>query len=74
MLVKFNSQALLNARENKCTQAQLAEAADTTIRYIRDLEHGIKTQPSASMVYRISKVLEVSMESLMLELNEPEDP
>ena len=39
-------------------------AADTTIRYIRDMENGKKRNPSIAMVYRLSAALEVHIEAL----------
>ena len=52
-------------RAKKETQAALAAAADTSDRYIRDLEKGIKKDPSASIVYGCAGFLGVAMEDLM---------
>lgn len=71
-MVIFDSQKFLEERKKKCTQAQLAERADTSIRYIHDLERGIKRNPSASMVYRISISLDAPMESFMKVVDDPE--
>lgn len=73
MLVRFDSKKFLAARKKKdYTQAQIAAEADTTIRYVRDMEKGRKTNPSAAMVYRLSAALEVPMEALMTEQKEGE--
>ncbi len=69
---KFSGQALQSIRQEKrITQAFIAEFADTTIRYIRALERGEKTNPSAALVFRISEVLEVPVEMLMVSSDEP---
>lgn len=73
MAVKFDAQKFRSERKKKTTQAKLAEKADTSIRYIHDLEHGTKSNPSASMVYRLSSALTVPMEALMKEETEPEE-
>ncbi len=54
----------LRESRNK-TQAQLAEAADTTERYVRDLESGKKCASSAAIVYGFASFLDVPMEELM---------
>ena len=60
---------LLRKSMNK-TQAQLAVAADTTERYIRDLETGRKRDPSARIVYGCAVFLGVAMEELMIVIEE----
>ena len=73
MLVRFDSKKFLTIRKKKdYTQAQVAEGADTTVRYVREMEKGRKTNPSAAMVYRLSAVLQVPMEALMTEQQEDE--
>lgn len=47
------------------TQAEMAEAADTSERYTRDLEKGRKRDPSARIVHGCASFLGVSMEELM---------
>lgn len=49
----------------KITQEDLAEQAEATDRYIRDLESGRKSNPSAALLFRMSKILGVSMEELI---------
>lgn len=51
-------------------QAELDVAADTTERYIRDLEAGRKYDPSARIVYRCAVFLGVAMEELMIVIEE----
>lgn len=66
MLARFDGKKFKKIRKQKRrSQAWLAERADTSIRYIRDLEKGIKSNPSAAMVYSFSSALEVPMEMLM---------
>jgi len=52
------------------TQAQMAESADITDRYIRDLEAGRKRDPSARIVYGCAAFLGVAMEELMMVVEE----
>lgn len=54
------------------TQADLAVAADTTERYIRDLETGRKRDPSARIVYGCAAFLGVAMEELMIVIEDEE--
>ena len=49
----------------KITQEDLAEQAEATDRYIRDLESGRKSNPSDALLFRMSKILGVSMEELI---------
>lgn len=66
MLVKFDGGKFLATRKAKnLSQAKVAATADTTVRYVRDMEKGKKNNPSAAMVYRLSAALEVPMEALM---------
>lgn len=67
MQVYFNGQKFKAVRKDRnLSQIRLAEQADTTERYLRDLEHGIKDNPSAAVVYRLSSALQVQMEELMV--------
>ncbi len=43
----------------------LAEKADTSERYVRSLEAHEKQNPSAIMVYRLSRALQTTMEDLI---------
>ena len=67
----FNGAKLKSVREslNK-TQVELADAADTTDRYVRSLESGEKKDPSASIVYGFAIFLEIPMEELMTVITE----
>ena len=66
MLVIFNGAQARSIRKEKGFHlAALAESADATERYLSDLEHGKKWNPSAAYLYKISRALGVSMESLM---------
>ena len=63
---KFNGKNLKAIREAKhITQEALAELADLTDRYLRELERGSRDNPSAALLFRVSHVLEVQMEELM---------
>ena len=67
MQVYFNGKRFKAERKQcKISQIRLAEQAETTERYLRDLEHGRKDNPSAAMVYRLSTALKIRMEDLML--------
>lgn len=67
MQVYFNGQKFKAVRKDRnLSQIRLAEQADTTERYLRDLEHGVKDNPSAAVVYRLSSALQVQMEELMV--------
>ena len=62
----FNRGAFLSIRKkNHLSQAQVAELADTSIRYVGALERGEKSKPSADLVSRFSIILEVPVEDLM---------
>lgn len=70
-MVVFDSKKLYSIRkERKCSQEKLAVEAGTTIRYIRDMEKGKKTNPSAVMLYRLSTALGLPMEAFMTEQEE----
>lgn len=67
MSVKLNGEKLKKLREERnITQEALAELAEMGDRYVRDLESGRKSNPSAALLYRISDALGVSMEELLL--------
>ena len=71
MQAKFDSAKLRKARlERGISQSVLAENADTTIRYIRDLESGAKDNPSAVLLYQMSAALGVPMEEFMAVVEE----
>lgn len=74
MPVKIDS-AKLRAmrRKKKLSQMHLAELCESSDRYIRDLELGVKENPSAALLYLLSRVLETPMEALMIETNEEEE-
>ncbi len=62
----FCSHRMKEARLQKnMTQEQLAEACQTSDRYIRDLERGRKSHPSAEMVCLLASTLEIPMTDLM---------
>ena len=66
MLVTLNSVRLKEEREKQnISQRTLACTAETSERYVRDLEKGNKTNPSAEMLFRISIALNVPMNDLM---------
>ena len=66
MNVLFDAKKLQSERKQlELTQASLAEKADTSERYIRSLETSEKVNPSAILVFRLSKVLRLTMEDLM---------
>ena len=62
----FNRGAFLSIRKkNHLSQAQVAELADSSIRYVGALERGERSKPSADLVSRFSIILEVPVEDLM---------
>lgn len=66
VLAKFDAQKLRKIRkEQKMTQSSLAEKANSTDRYIRDLESGRKNNPSAILLCQMSGALGVQMDDLM---------
>lgn len=52
-------------RERHMSQEMLAERSNCSVRYLRDLERGIKCNLSASMLFRLVAALEISAEDLM---------
>ena len=73
MQVYFDGEKFKAARKRrKLSQILLAERADTTERYLRELENGRMDNPSAAMLYRLSVVLEIPMEEFMSETEETE--
>ena len=73
MLVEFDAQNLRFWRKKKkLSQPELAEKGGVSERYIRALEAGTKSNPSANLVYRLSKALEIYMEDLMKKEEEPQ--
>ena len=66
MQVRFRFQRLKEARlQKKLTQERLAERCNTSDRYIRDLEQGRKSHPSAEMLCLLASSLEIPMEELV---------
>lgn len=67
MEVRFNHEKFRRIRKEKhITQTRLAELSGTTDRYIRFMENGRKTNPSAILLYRASLVLEQPVEAFMI--------
>ena len=65
-MVILNGSKLREIRISKnIRQSDVAEAAETTERYIRELESGRKCDPSARIVYGCASCLGVAMEDLM---------
>lgn len=70
MVVNFMYETMANyRRERKLTQETLAEACGCSVRYLRDLERGVKSNPSGTLVGKLAYALEVPMEEL-LQLNQ----
>ena len=66
MQVTFRHERLKEARMKKnMTQEMLAECCNTSDRYIRDLERGRKSHPSAEMLFLLAANLEIPMEELV---------
>ena len=66
MLVIFDGTKLREIRNQRdISQAELADRADTAIRYLRTLEKGRKRKPSAELVCKFAIALDVPMETLM---------
>ena len=66
MQVVFRHKRLKEARLNKnMTQELLAERCNTSDRYIRDLERGRKSHPSAKMLCLLAATLEIAMDELI---------
>lgn len=65
-MIRFNAIRLKTERtKQKISQRTLAEKAETSERYIRDLEKGNKSNPSSILLCRICQSLKVSMDDLM---------
>lgn len=58
---------LLRAQRRKkhLSQEAFAELCDCSPRYLRDLEAGVKGNPSAALVRQMSVVLDLPMEALL---------
>lgn len=66
MHAKFSADKFRRARTGKnLTQECLAEKAGCSVRYVRALENGRKSNPSASLLCRLSLALGVPMDALM---------
>ncbi len=66
MEVTFNYGRFKELRKKKkFSQSRLAELSGTTDRYIRFLEKGKKTNPSAIVLYKVCKVLGNTVEDFM---------
>lgn len=66
MEVLFDAKKLQSERkQHDLTQAMLAERAETSERYVRSLETSKKVNPSAVIVFRLSRVLQITMDDLM---------
>lgn len=66
MRVIFRCKRLKEARlQKKLTQETLAERCNTSDRYIRDLEQGRKSHPSAEMLCLLASSLDIPMEELV---------
>jgi len=66
MQVVFRHKRLKEARLKKnMTQEFLAERCNTSDRYIRDLERGRKSHPSAEMLCLMAATLEIAMDELI---------
>ena len=73
MQVYFDGKKFKEERKRrKLSQIRLAEEAETTERYLRELENGRMDNPSAAVVYRLSIALDLPMEELMAEAEEAE--
>ncbi len=66
MEVKFNHGKLKKLRKKqKLSQSRLAELSGTTDQYIRFMEKGKKTNPSAITLYRVCRALGCAVEYVM---------
>ena len=73
MRVTFRHERLKEARSKKnMTQEMLAECCNASDRYIRDLERGRKSHPSAEMLFLLASNLEIPMEELV-DMDQEED-
>lgn len=74
MLVTFNNERLYEERTRQgISQAMLAVRADCSIRHIRALETGKKRNPSAKLLCKIAKALDVPMDTFMVAQYEESD-
>lgn len=65
-MISLDGEKLRSLRKaRKLTQESMAEFANTTDRYLRDLESGKKSNSSAGLLYSLSRALGVPMEELM---------
>lgn len=73
MQVIFRYQKIQTRRkEKRLTQEVLAECCDCSSRYLRDLEHGKKCNPSAVLLHLLTHALDISMEELLeIQYDEP---
>ena len=66
MRVTFLHQKLQQKRKEKhLTQEMLAEQCDCSVRYLRDLELGVKCNLSAALFLQITYVLDVPADELL---------
>lgn len=66
MEAKFSADKLREARTgNHMTQESLAEQAGISARYLRALESGHRSNPSAALLCRVSLALGIAMDALM---------
>ena len=71
MQVELNRKKLKEIREeNNLTQEQLAELSNISDRHLRSLETA-STNPSAKVLCRISRALDIPMDELMTVHTEP---
>ncbi len=67
MEATFDGAKLREVRKDQGkTQAMLAIKMDSSIRHVRALETGEKTNPSACLLYKAATALNVPMETFML--------
>ena len=72
MLAKFDYKKFREERKKRITQTKLAELANTSVRYVRDLEKGKKKNPSANLMYQITAAMGLPMDSFIMEYDEQE--
>ena len=66
MLVIFDGARLRKERKRQgLSQARLAVQMDSSIRHVQALENGEKRNPSAALVCKAARALDVPMETLM---------
>lgn len=61
---KFGQPLRQHRTENHLTQEQLAEAADTALRYIQELEAGAK-QPTITTIFKLAEALGTTPQKLI---------